>query len=79
MNCDQARMARALVKLGVREVAEAAGVTPNTVSRIENGSDAKQSTIQAIRKVYEGLGVKFVSNGEVCDAATVCRDGAEKN
>ena len=53
-------MARALLRLGVREVAAEAGVTPNTISRIENGSDAKQSTFNAIRAVYEAHGVVFI-------------------
>ena len=38
-------MARAAVGWGVRELAEKAGVTANTVTRIENGADAKQSTM----------------------------------
>jgi transcriptional regulator with XRE-family HTH domain len=48
---------------GVRELAEKAGVTANTVSRIELGADAKQSTIDAIRRVLEAAGVEF-TNGE---------------
>lgn len=64
-------MARALAQLGVREVASLAGVTPNTVSRIENGSDAKQSTLLAIRKVYEDQGIRFVNAGETSGAPSV--------
>src|ERR1700720_3408080 len=45
----QMKMARAALGLGVRELAEKAGVAANTVTRIENGSDAKQSTIAALR------------------------------
>jgi transcriptional regulator with XRE-family HTH domain len=48
---------------GVRELAEKAGVTANTVSRIELGADAKQSTIDALRRVFEAAGVEF-TNGE---------------
>ena len=44
----QMKMARAAVGWGVRELAEKAGVTANTVSRIETGVDAKQSTITAL-------------------------------
>ncbi len=75
MNSDQARMARALLQLGVREVAEQAGVAPNTISRIENGSDPKQSTIEAVKAVYTGLGVRFLNPGQSVEAATVCRAG----
>lgn len=71
MNADQARMARALLKMGVRDVAALAQVTPNTVSRIENGSDAKVSTIEAIKAVYEARGIVFVAVGETVYSATV--------
>lgn len=74
MNSDQARMARALVQLGVREIAQKAGVTPNTVSRIENGGDAKQSTMEALKAVYVSLGVQFLEAGQVGDAPSVCRN-----
>lgn len=60
----QARAARALLKLGVRDVAEMAKVTPNTVSRIEQDDQgprgAQPVTIEAIRKVYEAAGVQFI-------------------
>lgn len=73
MNADQARVARALTKLGVREIAEMAGVTPNTVSRIENGGDAKVSTIEALRSVYEGLGIDFLDSGDAVSSPTASR------
>lgn len=61
----QIRMARAALGWGVRELAEKAGITANTVTRIENGSDAKQSTLDALRKAMEDGGVIFVpENGE---------------
>ena len=73
MNADQARMARALIQLGVRDVAAEAGVTPNTVSRIENGGDAKQSTMDALRRVYEGRGVRFTDAGGIAPTPAVSR------
>lgn len=61
----QIRMARAAVGWGVRELAEKAGVTANTVTRIENGADAKQSTLNAMRLALETAGVIFIEeNGE---------------
>ncbi|WP_409565213.1 helix-turn-helix domain-containing protein [Methylobacterium sp. J-078] len=56
----QIRMARAAVGWGVRELAEKAGVTANTVTRIENGADAKQSTMTALRSALEAAGVEFI-------------------
>lgn len=64
MTPGQARAARALLKLGVREVAELAKVTPNTVSRIEQDDQgprgAQPVTIEAIRRVYEAAGIQFI-------------------
>ena len=48
---------------GVRELAEKAGVTANTVTRIENGADAKQSTIDALQRALEAAGIEF-TNGD---------------
>jgi transcriptional regulator with XRE-family HTH domain len=44
----------------VRELAKKAGVTANTVTRIENGADAKQSTIEKLQQALEGAGVEFI-------------------
>jgi transcriptional regulator with XRE-family HTH domain len=63
MKAIQLRMARAAVGWGVRELAEKAGVTANTVTRIENGADAKQSTMDALQRALEAAGVEF-TNGE---------------
>ena len=59
----QLRMARAAVGWGVRELAKKAGITANTVTRIENGSDAKQSTMDALQRALEAAGIEF-TNGE---------------
>jgi transcriptional regulator with XRE-family HTH domain len=58
-------MARAALKLGVREVAAAAKVSPATVTRIEADQPANASTLAAIRAALEAAGVIFVAeNGE---------------
>jgi transcriptional regulator with XRE-family HTH domain len=63
MKAVQLRMARAAVGWGVRELAERAGVTANTVTRIENGADAKQSTMDRLQGALEAAGVEF-TNGD---------------
>ena len=65
MKAVQIKMARAALGWGVRDLAEKAGVTANTVTRIENGADAKQSTIEAMQKAMEAAGVIFIpANGD---------------
>ena len=53
-------MARAAVGWGVRELAEEAGITANTVTRIENGADAMQSTMDKLQRALEAAGVEFI-------------------
>ncbi len=60
----QVRMARAAVGWGVRELAERANITPNTVSRIENGGDALASTLDRIQAALEDAGVIFIDEDE---------------
>ena len=60
MKAIQVRMARAAVGWGVRELAKKAGVTANTVTRIENGADAKQSTMDRLQQALESAGIEFL-------------------
>ncbi len=63
MKAIQLRMARAAVGWGVRELAKKAGITANTVTRIENGADAKQSTMDRLQRALEAAGIEF-TNGD---------------
>src|SRR4051812_15039365 len=63
ISATQLRMARAAIRWGVRELAAKASVTANTVTRIENGADAKQSTMERLQRALETAGVEFM-NGE---------------
>jgi transcriptional regulator with XRE-family HTH domain len=56
----QLKMARAAAGWGVRELAKKAGVTANTVTRIENGADAKQSTMDRLQHALEAAGIEFI-------------------
>ncbi len=60
----QVRMGRAAVGWSVRELARNAGVTPNTISRIENGSDALASTMERLQTALENAGVIFIYAAE---------------
>ncbi len=58
-------MARAALKIGVRDVAAMAKVSPATVTRIESDQPANASTLTAIRTALEAAGVLFINeNGE---------------
>ena len=62
---EQIRMARAGLGWGVRDLAEKAGVTPNTISRIENGADSLGATSRKIQAAFEAAGIIFIAeNGE---------------
>ena len=49
----QCRMARAAIEMGVRELAEAAKVSTNTVTRFERGEELRERTEDAIRAALD--------------------------
>lgn len=57
----QCKMARTATGLGVRDLAAAAEISPNTITRFERGEDLRPSTIKAIRAVLEAAGVEFIA------------------
>ena len=65
MSPQQCRMARAGLGLGVRDLAERADVSTNTITRLEAGEELKPKTIAAVRGALEAAGIIFVEeNGE---------------
>ena len=66
MTPEQVRMARGALRLGVRDLAELAGVSFTTVSRFETEKGGLQhSTAEAIRRAFEAKGSQFLDNGQV--------------
>ncbi|TPK18041.1 helix-turn-helix transcriptional regulator [Mesorhizobium sp. B2-5-7] len=57
----QCRMARAALQIGVRELAEAANVSTNTITRLERGEELQPRTVAAIRIALEAAGVEFIN------------------
>jgi transcriptional regulator with XRE-family HTH domain len=57
----QCRMARAALELGVRELADVAKVSTNTVTRFERGEELRVRTVDAIRTALEYTGVEFIA------------------
>jgi transcriptional regulator with XRE-family HTH domain len=56
----QCRMARAALHLGVREVAQLAKVSPNTISRLERGEKLFESTLRDLQEAFEAAGIEFI-------------------
>ncbi|WP_170332455.1 helix-turn-helix domain-containing protein [Ruegeria arenilitoris] len=54
-------MARVATGLGLRELAEVAGVSPNTISRLERGEELKPATVETIQSALEAAGVEFIA------------------
>lgn len=57
------RAARAVVGLDLSDLAEAAGVSRNTVSRIERGAEAMASTMGKLQRALEAEGIEFLDIG----------------
>jgi predicted transcriptional regulator len=58
-------MARAGLGLGIRELADLAKVSTNTITRLEAGDELKERTVQTVRGALEAAGVIFIAeNGE---------------
>jgi transcriptional regulator with XRE-family HTH domain len=65
LNAVQSKMARVALGLTGKQLADLAGVSLNTVNRLEAGEELKESTVAAIRAALESAGVIFVEeNGE---------------
>jgi transcriptional regulator with XRE-family HTH domain len=76
----QLKMARAALKWGVRTLAEKAGISPDTVTRAEQGDDVTVKTWGAIQRAFEEDGIEFLPeansvslHADVAEAA-ICVD-----
>ena len=56
----QCRMARVALGWGTRDLARAAGVSTDTVARMERGEKLKSSTVNAFRSAFEAAGIEFI-------------------
>jgi transcriptional regulator with XRE-family HTH domain len=53
-------MARAALRIGVRELAAAAKVSVDTVARFERGEELKERTIESLQHALEAAGIKLI-------------------
>ncbi len=72
----QCRMARAALGITVRQAADLAGVSHDTIIRIEGGQELKDSTVQKVRAAFESQGIKF-TNGSQPGVAITHPDGTK--
>jgi transcriptional regulator with XRE-family HTH domain len=70
----QLRLARTALRWGVRDLAEQAGVSPNTVSRFENGAGVRADTLGHLQDVLEEAGVVFVPADETAGPGVRLRE-----
>jgi transcriptional regulator with XRE-family HTH domain len=54
-------MARVALRLGVKEVADLAKVSPNMIARLERGEPLTEHIVEAIRRALETAGVEFIA------------------
>ncbi len=58
-------MARAALNWNVIETSERSGVSPDTITRYENGADTYGGTLSKLRRAFEKAGLAFIDgNGE---------------
>jgi transcriptional regulator with XRE-family HTH domain len=65
------RMARAALGISNSELAAAANVGVNTLSRFEQGQDVRLSSANAIKAALEGMGIRFIARGDVAEVDAV--------
>ena len=56
----QCKMARVALNMSVKQLAETADVSTNTIVRFERGDELKPRTVAAIKAVLENAGVIFL-------------------
>lgn len=60
MNAIQCKMARVALGWGVRELAQIAKVSTQTVTRFERGEQLRDGTVRTLRSAFEDAGIEFI-------------------
>jgi len=60
MDMIQCKMARAALGWGVRDLARKAGLSADTVARLERGEQLRDRTIETLTEVFEAAGIEFI-------------------
>ncbi len=59
----QVRAARAVLRWGVRDLGDRAGISFNTITRFENGGDMLSANLDKVQRTLEGAGIEFLNTG----------------
>ncbi|ASP99763.1 XRE family transcriptional regulator [Sinorhizobium meliloti] len=60
MNGIQCKLARVALGWGVLELAKAANVSTQTITRLERGDQLRSSTLERVQRVLEDGGIEFI-------------------
>ncbi|MDR6670183.1 helix-turn-helix domain-containing protein [Rhizobium sp. 1399] len=60
MNGIQCKLARVALGWGVLDLAKTAGVSTQTITRLEKGEQLRSSTLENIQRVLEDAGIEFI-------------------
>ena len=77
MTAAQARGARAILGWKVSDAAERAGVSPNTITRVEGDGSVNTATLKVLRAAYEAAGVTFQGDNCVCAPRPIVSGGGQ--
>ncbi len=61
---EQIRMARSALNWSMKDLAKNCGVGVNTLSRLENGTDSRVSTLSKIEDALVNAGIVFLNENE---------------
>jgi DNA-binding XRE family transcriptional regulator len=61
----QIRGARAMLQIGQVELAKLAGLSKTGLNHVENGNDARRSTLAAIQAALEAAGIEILEDNGV--------------
>ena len=57
----QCKMARVALGWGTRDLATKAGVSPDTIARLERGARLRETTVGIGQATFEAAGLEFIS------------------
>ncbi|MDW9583967.1 helix-turn-helix domain-containing protein [Sinorhizobium meliloti] len=60
MNGIQCKLARVALGWGGLELAKAANVSTQTITRLERGDQLRSSTLERVQRVLEDAGIEFI-------------------